>query len=244
MDEPNNIDQTIRKALSHGPDCPPLEQLLEAVENRQANSKIVQHADSCAACKTEIALYERFSDDSVLTSERSDVAYVVRRLRGVQTPPPSKGLGAWLRALWTSISVRPALAGGFAMVAAAALFFIGLPAPKQIKVPVAESDAIVLRSSSIRVSTQLDDLKEFPEEIRWEPVRTANSYDVTLAEVDRTARFHKNVTTPSIHVPEETRTMVVPGRPVVLHIVALDANGREVADSGPLLIHVQRGGAN
>ncbi|MCU1329377.1 MAG: hypothetical protein JWN34_4747 [Bryobacterales bacterium] len=144
----------------------------------------------------------------------------------------SRLVGAW--------SLSPSL-GGLALAAAAVVLAVGLASQWRDRGsdPVSETQGAVLRSTTIRVQTRLENLTSAPAEIRWEPVDGAAVYEVSVAEVDRSEIFHKTFTAPVLLVPADLARLLVPGKTLSFRVTARDASGKEVASSGPLSLRVE-----
>ena len=217
------MSEVFRRALRHGEDCPPPEAMIEAMEHGAAgHEEIPAHVKRCPACQTELALFRGFEAGEVKADERDAVDYILRRLRGEESAP---GPSLWQRltGFWTPVRM-----GGFAVAAAALLLTIGLSTQWQSRrgTPETMQENDVLRSAVIRGISPQGDVAAFPDQIRWEPVPGAAEYNVTLSEVDRNVIFHKKFTTPALDVPQEVRTLMVPGKTVLLLITAMDSSGR------------------
>ena len=230
------MSQNLRDVLRRGPECPPIELLIESLESER-DSKIRLHASTCPACRAEIALYQGF-EAPVEPEEREAVDFIVRRLH--QNTAKSKK-PSLLERLLSPLRWSPGL-GAWAMAAAVVVLSVGLVSQWRTRQaePVAETEAgKVLRSGTIRIETPLEDVASVPGEIRWEPVAGAASYDVTLSEVDRTVIFHGSFTTNVLVVTGPFSKLIVPGKKVFLTVSARDAGGNELAASGRTAIQME-----
>jgi hypothetical protein len=231
------MSMDLREALRHGEDCPAPQVMIEAMEHGGAGRELIApHVEKCPACQTELAMFRGFETSEVRSDEKEAVDFIVRRLRGEREPEPAitfwQGLVGWL---------TPVRMGGFSLAAAAVLLTVGLNSQFQTRRGVTEPlpESSVTRSALIRGVEPEGEVAEFPRQIRWEAVAGAVSYEVTLTEVDRTVIFHNSFTTPVLEVPAGIRTLVVPGKMVILSIRATDANGIELAQSGQKKIQVR-----
>ena len=254
------MNNGFRQALRHDGDCPPPEELIEAVEHSATSSgqglgheAIVAHAKTCPACQTELALFREFETGAVKPDEREAVDFIVRRLRGeadapvVHARPPAPSL--WVPSIWGRLAgyLTPVRMGGFAVAMAALLLTFGVSTQWRLRQALTERGAgsaagtEIMRSETIRGIVPTGEVAEFPAEIRWNAVAGAAEYDVTLLEVDQNVIFHKTFTTPVLLVPSGVRKLIVQGKTVLLQITAADASGRPVARSGSTRIHVSAG---
>ena len=228
------MSDVVRQAIQHGADCPPLEVLIEAMQNPAPGSEaIAEHTNICPACQTELTLFREFELAEAKPDERDALKYIVNRLQG---KPLSSSLWATLRAFFTPLRV-----GGLALGAAALLTVVGITTEWQHthfgSSPMSEGDA--LRSVTVRGVVPQGNIPSFPEEIRWDGVAGAAAYDVTVTEVDGNVVFHKSFTTTRLQTPAELHRIMVPGKTILLQVNAVNASGSFVAQSGTIRVSVR-----
>jgi len=214
------VSDLLRQALRRGPDCPPLEALLAGGQ--------AEHVSGCAGCQAELALFASFEAPLPANeSERQAIPVIVNRLR----PKPflARFFGSRARL------------GGLALAAAAVILALGLASQWRTGrlEPVPETAVPVYRSPVIRVTPPLEDLSRPPAEIRWDAVKGAAVYDVSVAEVDRNIIFNDSLTNPVLSVPASLSKLIVPGKTLSFRVSARDSAGRELASSGSVTLRVR-----
>lgn len=218
-------DELLRGALGPGKECPPLEQLLTVT----AASDLARHLETCAYCRTELALLQRFSSDELDEAEREPVRIVTERLRSPGRPAEAHTREPWWRTFWRMPWVAPAV---LAAAATALLLTFGISwrhgAP-ELLAPGAGQE--ILRSGAIALAAPVGDLKELPAEFRWEAVPGAVKYHVRLMEVDRTEVWSADSADNRMPVPGEARSLIVPHKTLLWDVTALDAQTRSIAQS-------------
>ena len=239
------MNDEFRKALQHGPDCPPAETLIGVMEHGDPGDRagINQHLHSCPACQTELAMYRGFEAGEVSADERSAVDFIVKRLQRPAAIVPSTP------SLWQRIFTRQQnfftsrWMGVAALAMAAVLLTIGLTSQSRtgrVNPPVADDQT--LRTSAVTITSPTGEMNESPGFIEWQPLAGAAEYTVTLSEIDGNVIFHKTFTTSRIHLPEEIRNLIKPGKKVLLEVSAENRTGSEIARSGMVSIRVNPAG--
>ncbi len=236
------MSKDFRDALRHSGDCPPVEALIDVMEKGAAGDRagFRKHVSACAACQTELALYREFEAGEVRNDERADVAFIVDRLRGIPKKESRRTRGFW-QGVWPFQWGVPTWMGATAVAIAVILLTVGVVSQwrGQQRHPLSDDEAI--RSVAITITSPRGDVKESPHSIEWQPVSGASEYTVTLREVDHTLMFHNKVTSPRLLLPEERRTLLRPGKTVLVQVSASDAAGREIATSGAVSFRVDIG---
>jgi hypothetical protein len=92
---------------------------------------------------------------------------------------------------------------------------------------------VVLRSGAFDVIAPAGDIREVPQEIRWQPVAGAVQYEVRLLEVDRHELWKTTASNPQADVPSQVRAMIVPSKTLLIQVVAFDGAGRRIAAAEP-----------
>lgn len=221
------MNEVLKQALQRGPGCPPLTELLESAD------RFREHIHGCPACQTEVAAFQRFSDEPQTASERA----AVRAIVASQTLPgrvPAAKPSAWSRFL------SPAWMGGAAMALAAIVFAVGIGSQWTARHTGTDAglETGQMRSQSVNITSPHGDLETMSREIRWQPVVGAAAYAVTVSEVDRTVLIYENVTSPAFVLPDPTYTLVMSGKTILVNVTALDAAGKQTAASGFITFHV------
>ncbi len=217
------MSDSLRQALARRPDCPALEELIEAPATFE------EHLGHCPACSAELALFRSFEAGEPAPDEREAVRFIVRRLNA---PPAHEPF--WRR-LFT-----PRWLGGMALAAAALLVAVGVSSQSRFGYtrPPATEDG-TLRTTAVIITSPAGDLNHLPPAIEWRPVPGAVSYAVTFQEVDGTVIFYKNITSSPLTLPEKVNKLLVPGKRVLLEVVANDRAGMALARSGQVGMRLQ-----
>lgn len=228
--------QQLRSALRPGDDCPPVEQLellLEAAAS--APPALVRHVESCAYCRAELSLLRRFQSDDLDESEKEPVRLVSERLAAraaeiVPARPAPAVHEPWWRILWSTpwpSAAALAMAGVLIVLAVGLQWRHSQPALH----PPASSDQDVLRSNLISILSPAGDLRQVPEEIRWQAAPGAVKYQVRLLEVDGAELWRADSSEDHVTLPPSMRARVVPAKTLICQVTALDGSGRVVAES-------------
>ncbi len=232
------MSELLKQALKRGPECPALEVLIAALENPNTETGVRKHVSACPACQSEVALFQGFEAATPVTGEeRQAVDFIVARLNERMRSPQKESL---LTRLFGSLT--PGRMGAFAMAAAVVILGVGLTTQWRARKvePVAETS--VVRSAKIRLNTPLENLATAPSEISWYPVAGAATYEVSVAEVDRTVVFYNKFTSSVLQVPAELSRLLLPGKTLAFRVTARDAAGRELATTGDLDLRVEVSG--
>ena len=134
----------------------------------------------------------------------------------------------------------PRWLGGMALAAAALLVAVGLSSqwrPGHTSAPSTEDGT--LRSATVRITSPTGDLSHLPPAIEWRPVPGALSYALTLQEVDGTVIFYKSITSSPLTLPEKVNKLIVPGKRILLEVVANDGAGTALARSGQVSMRLK-----
>ena len=231
----------MRKALRRDDGCPETGEFLAAMED-SANPRhrtMTAHAETCSACNTEWALYRRFEDPAIQPEEREAVNYIMASLRSPVAVAPERATQPWRKRILSGGWLGAAAAAMAAVVLTVGLGSEWLPDRK----PGAGSqpkgrDSGVVRSGSVRWITPLGDVTKVPETLEWEPFFSASSYRIEVREVDGTTVFYKTITTPSLSTTPDVLKLLVPGKPLLIDVLALDAQGGVIAESGRQRIRI------
>jgi hypothetical protein len=231
--------QILKAALRPGDSCPPVEQLEKLViEGSAPAPALLEHVRSCTYCKTQVQLLRDFSAGTLQESEEEAVRLITARLRersgDIFDRPrvPSEAPATWWKTFWRTPWLRPAalaLAGVSIVVVLSLQLRNG---PPGIRPPRAGEE--VLRSNTISILAPAGDIREVPNEIRWQAAPNAMRYQARLLEVDGTELWKAETASNAIELPAAVRGRVVPARTLLFEVSAFDASGIQVAQSGPV----------
>lgn len=221
-------NQTIRQALSHGAECPPLDLLsthLHAVAGTPERRAAEAHLGQCLHCKTEIDLLHQFESGAIRPEEEEDVRWITSRLAAKPVLTARSESRAW----WARLrGASPGALSGFAAVAAVAIIAVGLSqwsAREARQQPVQEFGNEIQRSRTI-------DVIDAPGSFQWKPVAGAAQYELTVREIDGTVIFHNLFTVAASPYPPQVVKTITTGKLLLWEVVARDAGRGKIASSG------------
>lgn len=218
--------EKLKSALRPAADCPPLEQLVRALDGSEGDARrkaAEDHAASCAHCRDELALVRKFMDAGPRPEETRDIAWIARRLAKQRMHRPSRqrlpfflGMRAW------------AAAACLVLIASGAFYLRQGPGEPSL-VGVGEG---VMRSQVLELVEPVGDVPQKPTAFRWRAVPRAVRYQVRLMEVDRREVWRGEATDDVIPVPAPVLALFSPGRSLLWEVSAWDGSGKALGTSG------------
>jgi hypothetical protein len=201
--------------------CPAIEELEQAAET--------EHVRACAYCQTELQMLRSFTLADVPGEDAFAVKQIVQRLKShpVKSVKPRKR--------WWDFGGGPILRP-VALVAAGVLMLVGFSVYTRSHTPplldgTSGSGADVFRSQALTIQSPVGDLRETPDQVRWEAVSTAATYQIQVMEVDRNPIWTTHTSQASATIPAAVRAVMVPAKTLLCEVTAFDAQGRKVAQS-------------
>ena len=88
-----------------------------------------------------------------------------------------------------------------------------------------------LRATSIQLIEPVEDIKLAPLLFRWEKLTQATTYQVLVFEVDHVELWSGNSATATLTLPDTLKKQLLPGKTVLWKVVALDGQGKQIAES-------------
>jgi hypothetical protein len=155
-------------------------------------------------------------------------------LRGGLLRPATQRLEApvsWLARIFGLGGMRwvlPAIAVA-AIAIASAILLRPAKAP-ELQANVARQTA-VYRSQEIQLVSPVGDAEQVPRELRWQTFAGAVTYRIVVMEVDHSALWTSETKQSSIELPAPLRAQMLPGKPILWQVTALDAQSRVLATS-------------
>jgi hypothetical protein len=230
--------QSFKVALTPTAECLSMEQLEQlAAETAQNNA----HLASCARCQAELAMLKSFQSDAHLADEGAAVAWIssqlVRRLGEIKgTARHAAKAGEPVTASWFArLSHFGKLPFFVPVTVAIAIIIAGAVLLRPSREPALqarlESSEPVLRSGEVETIAPLGELATPPAVLEWKAVPGAVRYKTSLMEVDRSPLWTTETYDKSVTIPNPVRGNLHPRKPVLWQVVALDAQGREIAAS-------------
>jgi len=221
-----------QEAAAATKDCLPLETLERMADNTSRDAKAAAHLAGCAHCQTELAMLKNFEQSTPSADEGAAVAWIAAQLERRQNAPVAQQKAATVP-FWRTMFRVPYLAGAAAL---AAVLILGVSlynrdsdGPGKLNPGIGSGQ---FRSGSIHLVSPIRDVPQAPAEFRWEAVPGANSYSVELKDVAgitlASAKSAQNV----LQVTPEMKASMISGKPLKWKVTALDAAGKEIANSG------------
>jgi hypothetical protein len=221
-----------QEAAAATKECLPLETLEQMADNTSRDAKAATHLAGCAHCQTELAMLKNFEQSTPSADEGAAVAWIAAQLERRQNVPVAQQKAAAVP-FWRTMFRVPYLAGEAAL-AAVLIFGISLyhgnsDGPGKINPGIGSGQ---FRSGAIHLVSPIADQSAAPAEFHWDAVQGASSYQVELKDVAgitlATAKSSQNV----LPVTPEMKTVMISGKPLKWKVTAMDANGKEIANSG------------
>jgi hypothetical protein len=228
--EPDADRKILTRALRPTKDCPPIEKFEVCIDGDTIPQDLAMHLESCAYCRTELALLQSFHAAPRDAEEAAAVRMVTDRLPSLR-PPVSETVESWWRRIFHAHWLNPVLVGvaGMLIVVAIGVQWGHSRAPRLYAPNQVERD--VVRSGTITVVSPSGDVTLAPAQIQWEQVVGAAQYRVSLLEVDHTEFWAAATAEAAIDIPATVRAKFVPLKTVLVHVVALDGSSRKLAES-------------
>ena len=115
------------------------------------------------------------------------------------------------------------------------LIGLGLGLTHRSQEPQLRADAgngpVLYRSQEIQVIAPTGEVAEAPKTLRWKPVPGLTRYKISIMEVDESLLWSGETNDSTLTIPVSTRVKMLPGKPVLWRVTALDDQGRVLATS-------------
>lgn len=219
-----------QEAAAATKECLPLEMLELIMNNTFRDAKAQAHLAGCAHCQTELAMLRNFEQSTPSANEGAAVAWIAAQLERQQSAPVAQQKVAAVP-FWRAMFRMPFLAGAAAL---AAVLIVGISlyhgnsdGPGKINPSLGSGQF----RGSIHLVSPIADQSNAPSEFRWDAVQGASSYQVELKDVAgitlATAKSSQNF----LPATPEMKANLVSGKPLKWKVMALDASGKEIANS-------------
>jgi hypothetical protein len=242
----------ITDALKSKPDCLTPAQLEKFAEDSSLDSSLKNpHLAECSRCQTELALLKSFESSEPLPGEGAAVAWISARLERnlsqIKGVPGSRdmsaegGASSWFSRLFggrTSRWLVPATAALVVIVAGILVVENHRSDEPQLRADTGNGP-IVYRSQEVETISPTGVLTEAPKSLQWKTSPGATRYKVTLTEVDDSPLWSDETSDSIVTIPEAILAKMLPGKPVLWRVTALDSQGRVLASSQAQRFSVQ-----
>lgn len=228
---------TIKEAFEAKPGCLSLEELEKAAES---SSQEHPHLADCARCQAELAMLKQFEANTPLPNEGAAVAWISseldRRLEQIKNPKlvtrkaSEAAAPGWLARLFGTGSARW-LVPVAAMAVIAAASAILLRSHQEPELAQLGNGPAIYRSQEVELISPSGEVPDAPKALLWKAFGGASEYKVTLMEVDHEPLWTGSTNYSSLTIPAATRVRMLPGKPVLWQVTALDSQGRTLAVS-------------
>jgi hypothetical protein len=230
----------LKSTFAATPECLSPEQLEALLDGKQSHS----HLTNCPRCQAELALLKTFESGSPLPDEGAAVAWISshldRQLDSIKNPSGVRARaaiqnlethGSWMTRVFSMKGFRWAAP---ALVVAAAVFVavVLLRPPKEPDLQAnAGGHPAVYRSQEIQVVSPVGDVQQVPRRLQWQAFPGAQLYKVGVMEVDNSSLWKAETKETSVEIPASLRVKMLPGKPILWQVTAVDAQGRVLGTS-------------
>lgn len=233
--------QILKSALSATPECLTPEQLETLLDGKQSHP----HLAHCSRCQSELALLKSFESGTPLADEGAAVAWISshldRNLAHIKDSSGRQGLRSrvqdleprisWMAKVFAPRGWRWALPAT-ALVAAAVMFAVLLRPQKEPQLQAnAGNSNLVYRSQEVQLVSPVGDVQQVPRQLQWVAFPNTGKYKVALMEVDNSVLWDIETKATSIEIPASLRARMLPGKPILWQVTALDSQGKVLGAS-------------
>lgn len=228
----------LKDALRSEPGCLTLEELEKLAETSTPNHS---HLAGCTRCQAELALLKSFESSEPAPGEGAAVAWISARLEQrlgqIKNPRHRRAQDAtplassWLfRFLGTGKLRWAAPLAAVLVIVITSLLVLRGPREPQLRADAGNGPS-VYRSLEVEVSGPSGDVPDAPVILQWKAVPGASLYKILVTEVDDTALWAAESRDLQVTIPQAARAKMLPGKPVLWRVTALDGQGRVLAAS-------------
>jgi hypothetical protein len=232
----------LKSTLSTTPECLAPEQLEALLDGKRSHPHLAQ----CTRCQAELALLKSFEFGAPLPDEGAAVAWISshleRQLENIKNPsrggllrPATQRLEvpvSWLARIFGFGGMRWVLpAAAVAAIAIASAILLRPAKAPELQANAARQSAAVYRSQEVQLVSPIGDAEQVPRELRWQTFAGAATYRVVVMEVDHSALWNSETKQSSVELPASLRAKMLPGKPILWQVTALDTQARVVGTS-------------
>ena len=231
MADNTNTTKIWHEAAAATKDCLPLEVLEQMADNTSRDAKAAAHLAGCAHCQTELAMLKNFEQSTPSADEGAAVAWIAAQLERQQNAPAAQQKVARVP-FWRTMFRVPYMAGAAAL---AAVLIVGISlyhgnsdGPGRLNPSVGNSP---FRTGAIHLVSPIADQTVAPAEFHWDAVQGASSYTVELKDVAGITLASAKSSQNMLPVTPEMKANMVSGKPLKWTVTAMNADGKEIANS-------------
>ena len=238
---------TLNEALRPQPGCLTPEELEKCAQNPTGEHP---HLAQCSRCQAELALLKSFESSEPIAGEGAAVAWISARMERQFDQIKNPGRAGPVRASQEEISWFSRVFGrGSArwLVPAAAVLVVAMATfllEHRSQEPQLRADAgngpVVYRSQEVEVKGPVGEVNEAPKILEWKIFPGSVEYKVSIMEVDEIPLWTGQTRDLILTIPTAVRAKMLPGKPVLWRVTALDSRGRVLAVSQIQRFSVQR----
>jgi hypothetical protein len=221
-------------------DCLAPEQLEAFLDGKQSHPHLAQ----CPRCQAELAMMKSFESGTPLPDEGAAVAWISSHLdRQLETikngrPRTSRSFvqnfepqGSWLAKIFGQGGWRWAMPAT-ALIAAAIVTVVMLRPPKEPDLQAnAGRQPVIYRSQEVQVISPVGDVQQVPRVLQWQTFPGTGIYKVAVMEVDNSVLWTGETAETTVEIPASVRAKMLPGKPILWQVTAVDAQGRVLGTS-------------
>jgi hypothetical protein len=230
---------SLNQALKGKDDCLTLQELEKLAEDSSIKNA---HLGGCPRCQTELALLKSFESSEPLPDEGAAVAWISKRLdqrldeikHGAPSPARIAPLHeeGWFFRFFRGAGIRWGVPVSVVALVIAVLGISLMQRPQEPRLNAhAGNGPAIYRSQEIQVIAPAGEVSEPPKTLRWDPVSSAARYQVSIMEVDQVPLWSGETRDANLTIPISARARMLPGKPVLWRVTALDVQGRVLATS-------------
>ena len=231
----------LKSAMESTPECLTPEQLESLLDGKHSNP----HLTECPRCQAELAMLKSFEVGAPLPDEGAAVAWISahldRQLENIKNPSRGQlartathGLdaqGSWLARMFGFGGMRWVLpAAAVAAVAIASAVLLRSPKAPDLQAN-AGGQAAIYRSQEVQLLDPVGNVQQVPRQLRWQVFAGAAAYKVVVMEIDHSQLWTIETKGTSVDMPESVRAQMLPGKPILWQVTALDLQSRVQASS-------------
>lgn len=225
--------KTWQSAVAATAECLPLEVLERMTESSAADAKAGAHLAECPHCQTELSMLKSFEASVPSENEGAAVAWIAAQLERKQNTQVAKPAVARI-SFWRSMFRVPYMAGAAALAVVLALgvsFYHSSNHDGISTIGNGSYGTNPLRTGGIHFLSPVGQLNQIPSEFRWEAFTGASSYKIELKDAIGTVLASTQTKKNVLIITPEIKAKMIEGKPLSWKVTALDASGKEIANS-------------